>query len=88
MTIFNLAPNTKRLINTVVRGDKALIVCTIETGMMDVALCEDKCPINWKIPMDNVVVMINVVGVINVLRLLTSCMFGIDPTGKYLSILL
>jgi hypothetical protein len=84
VTILYLVRNAKRLIKTVVNGDNALIVCTIETGMIEVALCEVICPTNWNIPIDNVVEIIKGVGATNVLSVVTSCMFGIDPTGKYL----
>lgn len=77
-----LFPKTIRLIKTVDKGDKALIVCTMDTGIIDVALCEVMCPVNWKTPIGNVELRIKGVGSKNAFRDEILDKSGIVPRGK------
>ncbi|KND96020.1 hypothetical protein QG37_07643 [Candidozyma auris] len=64
-------------------GDKDLMVCTKDTGIMEVALWLVMWPKNWKMPMGKVVEMMNALGVRNLTTEQSrACKFGMDALGK------
>lgn len=69
-----------------INGDKALMVWTSETGISEVALCEVRCPTNWKHPIGKVVEMMKEVGFKNCQTHNAESEFlghaGMTPLGK------
>jgi len=64
-------------------GESALMVCTNDTGMTEVALWLVIWPTNWKRPMGNVVEIINALGVMKFLtEWLSECKSGTEPFGN------